>query len=149
MTLHRTSKDDERYRELVRKLDQFLSVTDGDDHAFYDQFNGSDDIPYVLVAEEDGRPIACGALKPYDSTTLEVKRMYTVEDRRGRGVAVRLLEELEAWARELGYLRLVLETGKRQTAAVRLYEKYGFDRMAENYGPYRTMDNSVCMERTL
>ena len=149
MTLHRTTKDDPRYRMLVAELDRFLTVTDGDDHAFYDQFNGSDDIPYVLVGEEKGEAIACGALKPYDPTTLEVKRMYTAEGHRGRGVAVRLLEELEAWARELGYLRLILETGKRQTAAVRLYEKYGFERMAENYGPYRTMDNSVCMERAL
>ena len=149
MTLHRTTNDDPRYRKLVRELDRFLSVTDGDDHAFYDQFNGSDDIPFVVVGEKNGQPIACGALKPYDPTTLEVKRMYTVEEHRGRGVAVRLLEELESWARELGYLRLVLETGKRQTAAIRLYKKYGFARMSENYGPYRTMDNSVCMERTL
>ncbi|PPK87149.1 acetyltransferase (GNAT) family protein [Neolewinella xylanilytica] len=149
MKVIRTTNADPRYRSLVRELDRFLAVTDGEDHGFYDQFNGSDDIPYVLVAEAEGEAVACGALKPYDPTTLEVKRMYTAEAYRGRGIAVRLLQELEAWARELGYRRLVLETGKRQVAAIRLYEKYGFSRMAENYGPYRTMDNSVCMERML
>ncbi|MGB3800977.1 MAG: GNAT family N-acetyltransferase, partial [Lewinella sp.] len=143
MTLHRTTNDDPRYRNLVKELDRFLTVTDGYDHTFYDQFNGSDDIPYVLIAEREGEAIACGALKPYDPTTLEVKRMYTAEGFRGQEIAVRLLDELAKWARELGYLRLILETGKRQTAAVRLYEKYGFERMAENYGPYRTMENSV------
>ena len=149
MKLIRTTTDDPRYRALIRELDRYLAVTDGDEHAFYAQYNGSDSIPYALVGEVDGAAVATGALKPFDANTLEVKRMYTAEGYRGRGIAVTMLRELEAWGRDLGYDRLVLETGKRQTAAIRLYEKYGFDRMAENYGQYAGVDNSVCMERSL
>ena len=146
MKLIRTTTDDPRYRALIRELDRYLAITDGDEHAFYAQYNGSDSIPYALVGEVDGVAVATGALKPFDANTLEVKRMYTAEGYRGRGIAVTMLRELEAWGRDLGYDRLVLETGKRQTAAIRLYEKDGFDRMAENYGQYAGVDNSVCME---
>ena len=149
MKLIRTTTDDPRYRALIRELDRYLAVTDGDEHAFYAQYNGSDSIPYALVGEANGEAVATGALKPFDATTLEIKRMYTAEDYRGRGIAVTMLRELESWGRELGFRRLVLETGKRQTSAICLYEKYGFQRMAENYGQYAGVDNSVCMERIL
>ncbi|MCP9237413.1 GNAT family N-acetyltransferase [Lewinella sp. JB7] len=147
MNLIRTTPAHGGYQSLVTALDRDLAVTDQDDHAFYSQFNKSDKIPYVVVVEENGQAIACGALKPFDDRSLEVKRMYTAPGARGRGIAVSVLRALEAWARELGYHRLVLETGKRQTAALRLYDKYGFDRMPINYGPYRDMENSVCMEK--
>ena len=149
MKRFRTTPSDPRYRALIRELDRFLAVTDGDEHAFYAQYNGSDSIPYALVVEIAGAAVATGALKPFDAETLEVKRMYTADGHRGRGIAVAVLQELEAWGRELGYRRLVLETGKRQTSAIRLYEKYGFTRMPENYGQYAGVENSVCMERAL
>lgn len=149
MTLYRTDPTDAHYRKLVEALDRELAVTDGDDHAFYDQFNGSEDIHHVMVATKGERAVACGAIKAFDERTMEVKRMYTLPQVRGRGLAVELLRELEKWAAELGYKRLILETGSRQLAAIRLYEKYGFQRMAENYGQYAEMENSICFEKSV
>ena len=149
MTLTRTTPADLDYQRLIVALDRELAVTDGKDHAFYHQFNGSEAIRHVILLREEGQALACGAIKHYAPGTVEVKRMYTVAEARGRGLAGRVVGELERWATELGYQRLILETGVRQHAAIRLYTKLGYRRMAENYGPYRGVTNSVCMEKTV
>lgn len=149
LNLIRTDADHPDFVRLVAALDAHLAVTDEDEHDFYDQFNKLDAIRHVLVGYADGVAVACGAFKPFDQGTVEIKRMYTAPNYRGRGLAAELLDGLEAWARAEGYGRAVLETGKRQPYAIRLYEKQGYGRMADNYGPYVGMDNSVCMEKSL
>jgi len=149
ITLSRTDADHPEFRSLVKLLDAHLAVTDGEEHDFYQQYNGLDKIKYVVLACADGQAIACGAIKHFSADTMEVKRMYTEPEHRGQGVAAKVLEALEAWARELGYQRCLLETGVRQPYAIRLYEKQGYLRMPENYGQYRGVVNSVCMEKVL
>ncbi len=145
----RTTPAHPEYQRLIRALDRDLAVTDGEDHAFYSRFNQSDDIHHAVLLLDGETALACGGLKAYDDRTMEVKRMYTSDPARGRGLAGQILEALEHWAAELGYHRLVLETGKRQTAAIRLYDKHGFARMAENYGQYAGVENSICFEKEL
>lgn len=147
--LTRTTADHPEFRALVVLLDAHLAVTDEDEHDFYHQFNGLASIKHVVLAHEKGEAVACGAIKAFDETTMEVKRMFTAEAARGRGIAVTVLDELEAWARELGFTRCVLETGVRQPYAIRLYEKQGYERMTKNYGQYAGVANSVCMEKVL
>ena len=79
-----------------------------------------------LVAYVAGAPVACGAVRLIDSDAAEIKRMYVMPELRQRGVARRILEALEAEARELGVTRLLLETGSRQPEAIALYTKAGF-----------------------
>jgi len=67
---------------------------------------------------------------------------------RGRGIAQMALAELEKWAAELGYKKCILETGKRQPEAIRLYEKSGY-KIIPNYGEYLNIENSVCFEKEL
>lgn len=149
ITLIRTDAHHPEFRALVEQLDAHLAITDEDEHDFYHQYNGLEEIKYVVMAQLSGVPVACGAIKHYAENTMEVKRMFTAPAQRGKGIAVEVLAELEAWARELGYASCILETGVRQPYAIRLYEKQGYQRMAENYGQYRGVDNSVCMEKLL
>lgn len=79
---------------------------------------------------------------------VEVKRMYTLPEYRGKGIAAELLGELEKWAAELEYGRCVLETGLKQPGAIRLYEKSGYIVMP-NYGQYVGVENSVCFEKSI
>ena len=51
-------------------------------------------------------------------------------------------------ARAQGCRRLVLETGETLAAAMALYRKLGY-RVIPNYGPYRGMDDSICMQKDL
>jgi len=144
--LLRTSSDHEDFIALVRLLDADLAKRDGEEHSFYAQFNKIDKINYVVVAYEKETPLGCGAIKEYDATTMEVKRMYVVPEGRNKGIASKILSELENWASELSYTTCVLETGKRQPEAIALYLKNGYKVIA-NYGQYMGMENSVCFEK--
>jgi len=148
MKMLRTDNTNEDFHALVVLLDAHLAVTDEDEHDFYHQYNGLEAIRHVVVLYEDDQPLACGAFKEYADGVVEIKRMFTAEAARGRGLAVKVLDELEAWATEEGYTKALLETGKRQPYAVRLYEKQGYATIP-NYGQYAGMENSVCMEKSL
>lgn len=151
ITCKRTDSENEDFKKLVRELDKELAIIDGSDHAFYSQYNKIDAIKHVVVAYEDDIPVGCGAIKEYSGEPMqatEVKRMYVAKDKRNRGIASRVLNELETWAKELNYKLCVLETGKRQPDAVQLYTKNGY-RVIPNYGQYVGMDNSVCFEKAI
>lgn len=101
-----------------------------------------------LVACMDGKPVGMGAHRPLDASTSEVRRMYVCPEARGMGVAERLLIHLEAHAKAQGFKRIRLETGPRQLAAMRLYEKCGFVRIPA-FGPYVDDPASICYEKDL
>lgn len=142
--------DDPAFAALVARLDAYLAATDGDEHAFYAAHNRSDTLDFALVLEEPGGggALACGALRRKSAERVEVKRMYVAEEARGRRLAVGVLRALEAEARRRGYREVVLETGVRQPAAIRLYEREGYRRIPA-YPPYAAMANSVCYARAL
>lgn len=98
-----------------------------------------------VVAYDGAQPLACGAIWPYEREVAEVRRMYVHRDHRRRGLARAVLAHLIEAARQFGYRRLVLETGNRQTAAIRLYESAGFERIAA-FGKYVDDPTSVCYE---
>lgn len=144
----RTNSDNPDFIALVRLLDADLAERDGAEHSFYAQFNKIDAIKHVIVAYADGKPAGCGAIKELDAETMEVKRMYTPPENRGKGIAAAVLTALENWASELRYKRCVLETGKKQPEAIGLYKKSGYG-LIENYGQYAGVENSVCFEKLL
>lgn len=148
ITVTRTDSDDPDFQALVKRLDADLAERDGADHGFYAQFNKIDKIRHAVVCYEAGQPLGCGAIKAFSDEAMEVKRMYVSPDGRKKGIATRVLTELEVWASELGYLKCVLETGKRQPEAIALYEKNGYTR-TPNYGQYAGVENSVCFEKVL
>ena len=144
----RTNSTNRDFIELVKCLDADLAIRDGNEHSFYDQFNKIVNIKYVVVAYMDSEPVSCGAIKELDSTTMEIKRMYTLPSDRGKGIASQVLSELEKWAAELSFHKCILETGKKQPEAIRLYTKNGY-KSIPNYGQYIGMENSVCFEKEI
>lgn len=148
LKLIRTDSDHADFRKLVALLDQDLAFRDGDDHAFYAQFNQVDAIKAVVVAYQQGLPVACGAIKPFSTTEAEVKRMFVQPEYRKQGIAAKIVTELENWASELGFTTTILETGKKQPEAIALYQKLGYY-ITFNYGQYIGIDNSVCMAKPL
>ena len=144
----RTSSKNIDFISLVNQLDADLAVRDGDDHSFYHQFNKIDHIKYAVILYENSKAVACGAVKELNTNTMEVKRMYTLPESRGKGLASIILSDLEAWARELSFEKCVLETGKKQPEAIQLYKKNGYQ-LIPNYGQYTGVENSVCFEKYL
>lgn len=148
ITIKRTNSDNTDFQNLVRDLDKELAIRDGEEHAYYAQFNKIDMIKHVVVAYENDEAVGCGAIKSFDENSMEVKRMFVPEEKRSKGIASIVLKELENWASELGFPKCVLETGYKQPEAIRLYEKNGYAKIP-NYGQYIGMDNSVCFEKVL
>lgn len=143
-------------RQLIGLLDAELSAQypePGATHFRLDTDEVAPDRGAFLIAKLGGRPVGCGAVRRVDASRRgspagELKRMYVAPDVRGRGVGRALVLALEAEARRIGLGRLVLETGVRQEAALRLYEGMGFERIAP-YGEYIGSPVSVCFAKTL
>ena len=148
ITLIRTNSFNKDFIHLVKYLDAELAVLDGPEHEFYAQLNKTAEIKHVIVAYEDDKPVSCGAIREYSPTIMEVKRMYTLPASRGKGIATKILKELERWASELAYQKCILETGKRQPDAIWLYQKNGYN-IIPSYGKYLAMENSVCFEKEI
>ncbi len=148
LTLKRTTSNNPDFQKLVIELDKDLKVRDGNDHAFFSQFNKIDAIKYVVVAYKNNIPVGCGAIKPYDEKTMEVKRMFVPLELRGQGIASIVLKELEKWSKELNFLHLILETGIKMPEAIQVYKKNNYSAIP-NYGQYIGVETSVCFEKRL
>lgn len=148
LILKRTDSNNPHFQILVRDLDLELKIRDGEDHAFYAQYNKTDSIKYVVLAYENSEAVGCGAIKEWDSETMEVKRMFVPLKNRGKGIASLVLTELEKWAFELGYKKCILETGEKQPEAIRLYTKNNYN-LIPNYGQYAGVETSKCFEKYL
>ncbi len=101
-----------------------------------------------LVGYSNKLPVACGALRPIDAHTVEVRRMFVTAGNRRMGLAGIMLRELEKRAAGFGYTLMRLETGNRQSSAMALYEKLGFKRIPA-FGEYVGDPVSVCFEKTV
>ena len=144
----RTTSDNPDFSHLVAQLDAYLRILDGDDHEFYAQFNKTNLLKNALICYDKDKAVGIGAYKEYDSQTVEIKRMYTVPEYRGKGIAKAILTELELWAKEEGYTVAILETGYMQKDAIGLYQKLGYQ-ITENFGQYIGIENSVCLKKNL
>jgi putative acetyltransferase len=74
--------------------------------------------------------------------------MFVPIDKRGKGIAGKVLTELQVWAKELGYRKCVLETGDKMIEAIGLYKKHHF-KMIPNYGQYANVESSICFEKEI
>jgi putative acetyltransferase len=101
-----------------------------------------------FVVRNDGVAAGCGGIQLFGQEYGELKRMYLREAFRGQGLVQQLLDHLAAYARAHGILLLRLETGSDQLAAIRVYERYGFYRIAP-FGSYRLDPLSLCYEMPL
>ncbi len=148
LEFERTDTLHPQFISLVARLDAFLSELNGEAHGFYAPNNKLDPEVKVLVVVIDGEPVGCGALRARGSREVEIKRMFVDPARRGQGIGRAILGELEAWAKELGHERAVLETSRRLTPAVSLYRGKGYEPIP-SYPPYDEAPDSVCMAKSL
>ena len=148
VSLRHTDSQDPDFRRLIARLVGELEDQYGALQRQYERHNTLERIADAVVVTIDGEPAACGAFREADGDAVEIKRMYVATEHRRRGLARRVLEELEQKARGRGYRHAVLETGVKQTAAIDLYKSSGYA-LIENYGPYAGNDNSVCFKKSL
>jgi GNAT superfamily N-acetyltransferase len=100
-----------------------------------------------FVADDGERLIGCAGWRRHGDDA-ELKRMFTAEAARGRGLGRRMLTTIEESARAAGCHRLILETGDRQPEAIALYEKAGYERIAD-FGYYQDEPGVLSFAKTL
>lgn len=103
---------------------------------------------FLAASDDNSHTAACGALRHVNEFTAEIKRMYVKDEYRGRGLSKLILKELEERALNMGYRRIILETGLKQPEAMNLYEKFGYTKI-EPYGQHKDDPDSVCYEKIL
>lgn len=149
MKLIRTTSNNPDFRKLLPDLDKFLWDLDGPElQGYYKKLNVIEENNTVVLAYENEIAVGCGCFKPYNTTTAEIKRMYSASEVRGKGIGYAILTGLEQWAKEMGYTTAVLETGHLQQEAIKLYKRSGYS-LIDNYGPYVGITNSICFEKKI
>jgi GNAT superfamily N-acetyltransferase len=136
--------------DLCRQLDDNLDELVGgfEQRKNYVQYNTLDNIHDVVLLYDDEKPCACASFKHYEEGTVEMKRVFICQEYRGKGVSKLLIQTLEALAKERGYRKMILETGKPLIAATKLYLNMGYE-IIDNYGQYKNMALSICMSKEL
>lgn len=127
--IHRTTASDSRLVPLIAALDADLRGRYGEAQAGYAPMNLiADGSPFVIALDAEGAPVGCGTFRPFDATSVEVKRMFVAPAARRRGLAAQILAAVEAWAREQGFATAILETGIHQHEAHRALPPSGLHR---------------------
>ncbi|MFY7956995.1 MAG: GNAT family N-acetyltransferase [Flavobacterium macrobrachii] len=147
MKLLKTNSNHPDFQKLTRLFDDYLVEIDGDEKDFFAQYNQIY-IDNVIVCYEDEIAVGCGAFKEYEPTVAEIKRMFVLPEKRGKGIASTVLNALEIWAKENGFQHAILETSNQLTNAISLYQKCGFE-VIPNYGQYIDVESSVCLKKIL
>ncbi len=147
MKLLKTNSNNSDFQKLTRLFDDYLVEIDGDEKDFFAQYNQIY-IDNVIVCYEDEIAVGCGAFKEYEPTVAEIKRMFVLPEKRGKGIASTVLNALEIWAKENDFQQAILETSNQLTNAISLYQKSGYE-IIPNYGQYIDVESSVCMKKIL
>jgi putative acetyltransferase len=132
------------FKDLIYQLDLDLNNRYGELQIEYDKYNKIELIDAVVIAYDDTNPVGCGCFKKYSDITAEIKRMFVKKDYRGKGVAKLILDNLENWAKDKNFKKVILETGKKQVEAIKFYTKLSY-KPIDNFGQYIGNDNSLCM----
>jgi len=148
ITFIRTNFSNPDFNKLIIELDKEFVVRYPFLQYVSASFNLMNEQARVVVVYDHSIPIGCGAFRPVDETTIEIKRMYTMPAYRNQGIGKQVLKELEKWARREGFTTSLLETGINQPEAIAAYQKTGYTRIP-NFHPYELIRESICMKKYL
>jgi putative acetyltransferase len=144
--VHHTNMD---LKGLIAKLDEDLYLRYPADQVHVVDFTDpSIDKIVFVVAYLNEIPVGCGAIRPIDAETTELKRFYVEIALRKQGIAKRILDFLEEQAKVLRFKVIKLETGTEQPEAINFYEKHGFHAI-DKFGEYVDCVSSLCYEKVV
>ncbi len=148
LSYRKAAFDHPDFRLLIEELDKEFWVRYPDTQQNFDPFNKVDQTCRVVLVYDQETAVGCGCFRSKPNQTVEVKRMYVRPNWRNRGIAKKVLLELELQAIQEGFNRSILETGVKQPEAIQAYLKSGYQ-IIPNFPPYETVKESICMEKFL
>ena len=115
------------FKEYASQLDVDLSFQNFDQeieeiHLQYSRPQG-----LIYIAYDNSRnAVGCFGIRKFSRLICELKRMYLKEEMRGLGIGKVMMSEAINAAKELGYIKMRLDTLPTMEAAIKLYTKFGF-----------------------
>lgn len=101
----------------------------------------------LLMARQDGQPAGCVAVRRFDNTTCEMKRLFVRDAFKGHGIGKALAAKAIEGGKKLGYHRMLLDTLAHMRPAIDLYTALGFQPIAAYYD--NPISNAVYLSMTL
>ncbi len=141
-----TDEKDERFLKLVEELDYGYYKLIGDELKKYEQYNEFNDPHFVILLLESEQPIACASYRACGKDSVEFKRVYVKKEYRKRGIAFCLIRKLEENVIENGFRDSYIVTGKNNFAAIGLYEKLDYEKIAK-FGQFKEDETVICMKK--
>ena len=145
-----TDGKDSDFRRFYLKTEEYYSriVGGAQNRRAFVPFNLSESVTDVVIAYADGAAIGCAGLKAYSDRDAEVKRVWVEPNYRRNHIAGEIMDRIENRAKELGFLRTILQTRPIMKDAVGLYLKRGYHQIA-CYPPYDRLEGAVCFAKEL
>jgi putative acetyltransferase len=149
ITLQIEKPNKKEIADLVGQLDDFLNslYPPACNHLLDIKTLMQPDVIF-LTAIEAHKYVGCGAIRIVRGQYAEIKRMFVLPGDRGKGIGYKILTELQNIALRLKLNVLRLETGVKQTKAIRLYEKFGFYKISA-FGEYRPSGMCLFYEKRI
>lgn len=135
---------------LIDKLDRYQSALypEESNHLVDLRTIPVSDLIMQAIRDSRGQAIGCGAVLLNADGSGEIKRVFVDTAHRGQLLGEKLVDALEAAALERGCHTLQLETGIHQQAAIRLYQRCGYQ-ACDAFAPYQPDPLSVFMTKLL
>jgi putative acetyltransferase len=153
-----SEEDWEQIKVLFKEYYTWISLEQGIDLSFQGIEEELNSLPgafsppngCMLIAEIDGLPVGCVALRPLDTSICEMKRMYVRPAYRGLGIGKALGEQIIREAKSRGYQLMRLDTADTMKTAQGLYKSLGFKLTQQYYDlPPDILKRAVFMELSL
>ncbi len=136
-------------RRLIQALDEDLLQRYDEENIYTVDLDHTDASQIIfMMAYVDDTPAGCGAIRPLDTDSVELKRFFVDAAYRRQGIAGKMLQTLEQTAIEQGYHFVRLETGAEQFEATAFYERNGYYRIPV-FADYKDDGISLCYEKKL
>lgn len=140
MTVYRaTLADKDGAKQIIEVYNDKLDIVVRDsEQAFQSYFEPDSGL---WLAKVDNRVVGCVILRPLPTPGHgEVKRLYVARGYRGQGLSHKLMKALEDYAAQINYEWLYLDTKDDLEAAIKLYERSGYERCERyNKNPQATI----------
>jgi GNAT superfamily N-acetyltransferase len=152
ITIEKLSEDRvEAAKGLIRKYLDWIEVdlcfqhVEEEMERFPEKYKEPDGAFFVAMDGE--RAVGCVGLKKIGDRICEMKRLFVLDDYKGRGIGKKLVEAILREAENKGYSRMRLDTLRRMDKAFTLYRNFGF----REIGQYveNPIEDAVFLEKVL
>lgn len=141
-----SNEKDVRFLKLVEELDYGYYKRIGEELKKYEKYNEFKNPHTVILLLDNTKAVACASYRVFDEESVEFKRVYVKKEYRKKGIAYKLIKELEKDVINRNFKYSYIVTGKNNYAAIKLYEKLNYFE-TDKFGQFKNDNTVICMKK--